>query len=250
MRPMRWATGFSLLEVTIAVFLSALLMSGITSLLGSSVSAYRQQLGQGQLEESSRFAHEFLVSHISQAGYQPEPWQNPGSLEAVTGESMNGGVQPGDQLGLQRRSAHNCFGNENPVKDAQGQAEFHLLQVHFQVNQANNLAMTCRYGPDVSQLTTQLNNFGLVENVESMQVLYAPDRDGDGVADGWVQAGDWPQENRVLAVRIALLFVSSRAFSRAEENTITLLDETITTPADGRLRSASTLTAAIRGRLK
>ncbi len=210
--------GFSLMEVTIAIFLSVVLTSGIASLLGSSVSAYRQQLSQGQLEESSRFARDILASHISQAGYQPRPWQNPAGLEAVT--------------------------------NAQGRPEFYLLQTRFQVNPSNNLAMTCRYGPDASQLTTQLNNFGLVENIAAMQVLYARDSDGDGVVDGWVKAGDWPQEDRILAVKIALLSVSGQAFNHVETETITLLDETITTPADGRLRSVSTLLTAIRGRLK
>lgn len=242
--------GFSLLEVTLAVFLSVILMSGITGLMGSSVSAYRQQLDQGQLEESSRFAHEILASHISQAGFQPTPWLSPAGMEAVTAESVNGGLIPGDQLGLQRWSDRNCFGNENPVLDAAGRPAFHLLKVRFRVNTSNNLAMTCRYGPDAANTTTQLNNFGLVENVESMQVLYARDSDGDGVADGWVKAGDWLQEHQVLAVKVAMLFVSNRAFSRGDAAKVTLLDETITTPADGRLRSVSTLITAIRGRLQ
>jgi len=243
-------TGFSLLEVTLAVFLSVILMSGITGLMGSSVSAYRQQLGQGRLEESSRFAHEILTSHISQAGYQPAPWLNPAGVEAVTAESVNGSLKPGDQLGLQRWSDRNCYGSENPVLDATGRPAFHLLQVRFRVNSSNNLAMTCRYGPDAADMTTQFNNFGLVENVESMQVLYARDSDGDGVADGWVKAGDWSQERQVLAVKVAMLFVSDRVFSRAGAAKVTLLDETITTPADGRLRSVSTLMTAIRGRLQ
>ena len=242
--------GFSLLELLIGMFLTALLVTAVTSLLGNSVSAYRQQLSQGQLEASSRFAREILDSHISQAGFNPRPWQNPAGLAALTSESANRGVQRGDQLGLQRWSDHNCYGNQNPVMDADGKPEFHVLQARFEVTPANNLAMTCRYGPDITQLTTQVNNFGLVENVESMQVLYAQDRDGDGVADGWVRAGDWQQESRVLAVKIALLFASVRAFSRAESEVVTLLDESITTPADGHLRVVSTLTTAIRGRLQ
>jgi type IV pilus assembly protein PilW len=242
--------GFSLLELLIGMFLTALLTAAVTSLLGGSVSAYRQQLSQGQLEASSRFAREILEQHVSQAGFNPQPWQNPAGRVALTSESANHGLRSGDQLGLQRWSDHNCYGNQNPVTDADGLPEFHLLQTRFEVTPANNLAMTCRYGPDITQLTTQVNNFGLVENVESMQVLYAQDRDDDGAADGWVQAGDWQRESRVLAVRIALLFVSERAFSKAEARIVTMLDESITTPADGHLRVVSTLTTAIRGRLK
>lgn len=246
-----WQTrGFSLLELLIGMFLAALLMTAVTSLLGGSVTAYRQQLVQGQLEESSRFAHEILDSHITQAGYDPRPWLNPAGFIALTDESLDRDTQPGDQLGLQRWSDRNCYGNENPVTDAGGDPAFYLLQTRFEVRRPSNLSMTCRYGPDTAQLTTQVNNFGLVENVESMQLLYARDQNGDGISDGWVRAGDWAREDQVMAIRIALLFVSDRAFKRAESEVVNLLDESITTPADGHLRSVGTLTTAIRGRLK
>ena len=104
--------GFSLMEVMIGVFLSTLLVSGIIQLLGGSVSVYRLQLSQGQLEESARYARDVLTSHISQAGYQPEPWQDQPELPALTDEALDGGLQPGDQLGLQRWSMQNCYGNE------------------------------------------------------------------------------------------------------------------------------------------
>ena len=74
--------GFSLMEVMIGVFLSTLLMSGIVQLLGGSVSVYRLQLSQGQLEESGRYANDVLATHITQAGYQPEPWQDQPELPA------------------------------------------------------------------------------------------------------------------------------------------------------------------------
>jgi hypothetical protein len=238
------------MEVMIAVFLSTLLVSGIVQLLSGSMSAYHLQLSQSQLEESGRYARDVLIAHIAQAGYQNEPWQNQPVLPALTDETLDGGLLPGDQLGLQRWSSHNCYGNENPVTDSAGQAEFYLLQTRFNVNAANNLAMTCRYGPDASQLSTQINNFGLVEEVESMQILYAEDRDGDEIADSWVTAQAWLQESHVRAIKIALLLSTRQAFDQAVSKEITLLDETITTPADGHLRRISSLTTAIRGRLR
>lgn len=245
----RTVAGFSLLELLIAMFLSALLLSGVTYLLSSSVFAYRQQLGQGHMDASSRYVHEVLNSHITQAGYHPRPWQETVLSQALSGESLERTLRAGDQLGLQRYSANNCYGNDNPAKDTQGRPAFHLQQVRFHVTPANSLAMTCRYGPGVGQMTTQINNFGLAEQVESMQVLYAEDRSNDGIADGWVHAGDWQQESDVLAVKVALLFVSDRPFNHAKAGTMTLLDETLQTPADGRLRKVTTMTAGIRGRL-
>jgi len=242
--------GFTLMEVMIGVFLSTVLMSGIVGLLSASVSAYRLQLGQSQLEESGRYARDVLISHIAQAGFQPEPWQNPAGLQALTDESTDGGSSLADQLGLQRWSRKNCYGSENPVMDSDGQPAFFLLQTRFKISAANNLAVTCRYGPDTDQLQIQMNNFGLIEDVESMQVLYAEDRDGDEIADGWVRARMWQHESNIRAVKVALLLSTKQAVDRAAGTHVNLLDETINIPADGHLRSVRSLTTAIRGRLK
>lgn len=242
--------GFTLMEVMIGVALSTILMAGIVQLLSGSVSAYRLQLGQSQLEESARYARDVLITHISQAGFQPEPWKNLSGFQAVTGDSLEGGSTAMDQLGLQRWSRNNCYGNENPVTDIDGQPAFYLLQVRFKVNSTNNLAITCRYGPDVAGLKTQMNNFGLVEDVESMQVLYAEDRNGDGIAATWVNAQTWLEESNIRAVKVALLLSTKHAFGQAVSRQVTLLDESITTPADGHLRRIKSLTTAIRGRLR
>ena len=250
MRIFKSHRGFTLVEMMIGVFLSTVLISGIVQLLGGSVSAYRLQLSQSQLEESGRYARDVLVTHISQAGFQPEPWQNPAGFQALTDESLNGASSSSDQLGLQRWSQHNCYGNENSVKDSYGQPAFYLLQTRFTVNKSNNLSITCRYGAEISSLSTQMNNFGLIEDVESMQVLYAEDRDGDEIADGWVTAQSWLKESNIQAVKVALLLSTRQAFDQAAATQITLLDESITPPADGHLRRIKSSTTAIRGRLK
>lgn len=238
------------MEVMIGMFLSTVLISGIVSLLGGSVSAYRLQLSQSQLEESGRYARDVLITHITPAGFQPDPWQDQTVLPALTDESLDSGSFASDQLGLQRWSRYNCFGNENTDLGVDGQPAFYLLQSRFGVNGSNNLAITCRYGPDASQLQTQMNNFGLIEGVESMQVLYAEDRDGDDIADGWVRAQSWLQESNVRAIRVAFLLSTRQAFDQSASTQFTLLDESISTPADGHLRSVKTLTSAIRGRQK
>lgn len=238
------------MEVMIGMFLSTILISGIVALLSGSVSAYRLQLSLSQLEESGRYARDVLITHIAQAGFQSEPWQDQTVHPALTDENRDSGSSAADQLGLQRWSRHNCYGNENPVMDVDGQPAFFLLQTRFSVNSTNNLAITCRYGPDASQLQTQMNNFGLIEDVESMQVLYAEDRNGDDIADGWVRAQAWLQESNIRAIRVALLLSTRQAFDQASSTQINLLDESISTPADGHLRSVKVLTSAIRGRLK
>ncbi|MDX2418890.1 MAG: prepilin-type N-terminal cleavage/methylation domain-containing protein, partial [Xanthomonadales bacterium] len=107
MKMIRVQRGFSLMEVMIGVFLSTLLMSGIIQLMGGSVSAYRLQLNQSQVEESFRYARDVLNTHITQAGFQPKPWQNQSGIKALTDESLNGVSSAADQLGLQRWSRYN-----------------------------------------------------------------------------------------------------------------------------------------------
>jgi len=242
--------GFSLLELMIGVCLSTILLSGVVLLVNASVSAYRLQLALGQLQDSGRYARDVLLSHIRQSGFQPSPWLNPAGFPALTGDSLEGGTTAPDSLGVQRWSRQNCYGNDNSVTDSDGLPAFYLLRTRFSVNATSNLAIRCQYGPDAANLKTQMNNFGLVEDVESMQVLYAEDRDGDEIADTWVKAGAWLQESNVRAVKLALLLSTQQAFDQAAGSDFTLLDQPMTTPADGHLRRVWTVTAAIRGRLR
>jgi prepilin-type N-terminal cleavage/methylation domain-containing protein len=242
--------GFSLIEVMIAVLLSTILMTGIVQLISKSVSAYRLQLSQSHLEESRRYAQDVLTSHISQSGYRPRPWMDEPKYAALTDETLNGVSLRGDQLGLQRWSMRNCYGNENPVIDGDGRPEFHLLQTRFHVSTNKNLSMTCRYGPDGTNLKTQINNYGLIENVESLQFLFAEDRNGDGTADIWVPAQFWRRETEVKAIKVGLLLSTPNSIDQQAQSKFTLLDETLNMPSDGRLRKASSFTIAIRGRLR
>lgn len=246
----RRCEGFSLMEVLIAVFLSTVLTTGIVQLLSGSVSAYRLQLSQSSLEESGHYARDVLLSHISQAGYQAEPWNAQKRLAALTSESLDNVSARGDQLGIQRWSRRDCYGNDNSVTDGKNQPAFYLLRARFSVTATKNLAMRCQYGADASNLKTQVNNFGLVEDVESMQVLYAQDSDADAVADHWVIAQGWQHESDIRAIKVALLLATRQPFDSSGSRQITLLDKTITTAPDGRLRKVVSLTGAIRGRLK
>ena len=240
--------GFTLMEILIGVFLSTLLMTAIVQLLGGSVAAYRLQIELAQLEESGRYARDVLSRHISEAGYHPQPWLLAESFTAVSDEAQNGISAKGDQVGLQQLSQFNCYGNENPVTGVDGRPAFYLRQTRFRVNTQNNLAMTCRYGPDAAALVTQINNFGLVGGVENMQVLYAEDQDDDAIADHWITARSWQHEKTLSALKIALLISTGQPFDTAGSGNLRLLDETIQPPADGHLRHVITLTSAIRSR--
>jgi type II secretory pathway component PulJ len=244
----RGTRGFTLMELLIGVFLSTIMISGVLQLVSASASAYRLQLELSGVEASGRYARDVLARHVSEAGYHPEPWRLEGQMAALSGEALDNVSTKGDQLGLQRFSRQNCYGNDNPDTDDAGRPAFYLLQSRFHVNADNNLAMTCRYGPDASSLVTQVNSFWLVENFENLQVLYAEDQNGDDVADRWVSAASWENERHVKALKIALLLATHQPVGQAAEQTFNLLEEDYRPPADGRIRRVVTSTCAIRGR--
>ena len=127
MKDRKTSVGFTLLELVIGVFVSALLTTGIVQLVTGSVSTYRLQIAQGQLEESSRFALDILHSHVSQAGYRPQPWLGAGDIPALTEENVNSDQDSGDRLGTQRWSQRDCFDIENSATDSNGLPAFYLL---------------------------------------------------------------------------------------------------------------------------
>jgi type IV pilus assembly protein PilW len=90
----------------------------------------------------------------------------------------------------------------------------------------------------------------LVEHVETMQLLYGVDADGDRVVDDYVAAnavGDW---RNVLSVKMALLLRGPTEVHRGELNTTTysFYGTTIDPPDDRRVRQLFTATVGIRNR--
>ena len=120
----------------------------------------------------------------------------------------------------------------------------------LELNTAGNLAHTCRYGANTEHMVTQLQRQGLVENVEAFQVLYAEDLDGDGMADRWIPGGQWRDEKQVLGLQLALLLSSSQAVKEPVSRNYNVLEEVVTTPADGKLRRVFTYVQAFRGRVR
>jgi len=61
--------GFSLVELLIAMALSAILLVGVVSIYANSKQTYNVQEGQSRLQENARFAMDRLSKEISSAGY-------------------------------------------------------------------------------------------------------------------------------------------------------------------------------------
>jgi hypothetical protein len=185
---------------------------------------------------------------VRQAGYRPEPWNSAYPDGALGDANLDGSSAAGDRLELRAWSDRNCFDNRNPDRDADGRPRFYLRESTFDLTADGSLTLTCRYGPALDSLTTQIPRQGVLPGVEAFQVLYGEDADGDGNIDGWLRAGQWADARNVLGVRIGLLLASDDAVAEPLNASFEVLDTALQAPADGRLRRLFDFAAAIRGR--
>jgi prepilin-type N-terminal cleavage/methylation domain-containing protein len=226
--------GFTLVELLVALLICALLTLGLVRLAQAAGTSFQLQQNLAGMLENARFALFMIGREVAQAGYHPEPWQTDGA-QGVLLESIDDVSDHGDRLVLWRWSQQNCFENINPELDAAGQPLFYLRVSRFEISASGQLSLHCRYGPAADRLVTQVNRLGLVENIVSLQVLFAEDSDADRNADRWVKAGAWADERNVMGVRLGLLLTSDRSFPAIAASTVSLLDEPGITLPSGRL---------------
>lgn len=69
MKNLKKLKGFSLIEIMIAIVISAILLLGATGMFISNKRIYREQNAIGRLQENARFAMEMLIKDIRRAGY-------------------------------------------------------------------------------------------------------------------------------------------------------------------------------------
>lgn len=243
-------SGFTLLELLVALLLSTLALAAIVQLVTSAGGATKLQDNQAVLHDRIRYAERLLGRAISEAGYSPRPWDPSLSIPAITAETTDAATPSGDRLVVQAWSDRNCFDNLNPARDATGAALFYLRRNRFDLSGSGQLTRQCSYGPTQDNLVTQIRRQGLVPGVEAFQLLFGLDGDGDGAVERWAWAGGWAAEMQVRAVRAGLLIADPDVVVEAEPGSYTVLDTTARARADGRLREVLDMTRALRSRVK
>jgi len=244
----RRLAGMSLLELMIALTLSALLLLGLVQIASAAALSTRLQRNQAQLQENARLAISVITRFVREAGFSPQPWDPANVLTALpegNADSLAGGS---DRLVVRSRSDLNCFDNRNPDLDAFGQPAFYIREAVFDLNSGHGLTWQCRYGPSETEMVTQIRRQGLVENVESFQVLYGEDSDQDRVIDRWVKAGQWNASEQVMGMQFGLLLASEDKVAEKISRQFEILEAVLETKADGRLRRVFAFAAAVRSR--
>jgi prepilin-type N-terminal cleavage/methylation domain-containing protein len=241
-------SGFTLLELLLAVALASLLTLGLVQIVTASSSAGRLQRNQAQIEDHARFAIAVLSRAIREAGYRPEPWNDAYSRAALSAGNANDVTASGDRLALRAWSDVNCFGVRNPESDDDGHPRFFIRESVFDLTATGSLARLCRYGPSEDQMVTQVQRQGLVPGVESFQLRYGEDADDDGNVDRWVAADHWQDPQRIKGMKLALLLASENAVTEPVRSLHRVLDVVVTSRPDGKLRRVIEFSVALRGR--
>jgi hypothetical protein len=224
------------------------LLGGLLAVVSAAGSASALQRSQATLQDRARYAAATLSRAVREAGFRPEPWNDAYLTRALADTTADDAANDSDRLVLRDWSDRNCFDNLNPERDSDGRARFFLRERAFDLSSADNLMLQCRYGPSESELATQIARQGLVPGVESLQVLFAEDADGDGRVERWTRAAEWNTPDHVLGVKIALLVKGDEPVIEPESRPFSVLDTRVHRGTDGRLRRVFEFAAAIRGR--
>ena len=236
----------SLLELLVATALTAFLVLGLVHFVTAASATTLLQRNQGQIQDRARFAINRIVAAIREAGYRPEPWDETWALEGFTADTLDAVSSGSDRLSVRTWSDRNCFDNRNDATDADGNALFYIRETSFDLNSSKGLTRQCRYGPSLAEMTTQIRRQGMIEGVESFQLLFAIDADADGLAEEWVNAGAWDDPGQIRGVKVGLLLVSENTVVIRQPKEFAVLDTFKHVKADGRLRHVFQFTAAVR----
>jgi hypothetical protein len=233
--------GFVLTELLVAGLIATFLLLGLVQMASATSSGLRLIESLSESQQGGRFAIDQMRDAVMAAGFRPRPWED-ANASGLSTDSSDGGFGGSDVLVVRQLSDRNCYGNPNSVLGADGRAAFYARQSIFERTSVGNLAHTCFYGPDDGTLVRQINRQGMVSGVESFQVLYAEDIDGDSKADRRVRAGRWNDIDKVLGVQVGLLLATVEPVGDSDASPLTVLDESFTQPSDGRLRRVWTTT--------
>ncbi len=207
--------GFSLVELMVAMTIGLGLTLVVAQLFLGSRQIQATQDDLARIQEGARFAVELLAKELRMAGYKS--FDSTGDFDAanpaITG-SNDTGTNLSDQIQVHYFGSSNTAATavDNTVLNCLGNAVGRDERVNdtfliaADATNDNEPTLFCR---SVDTLGVSTDN-ALVPGVESMQILFGMDTDGDKTANAYLKADDaalvWAS---VVAVRISMLLRSS-----------------------------------------
>ena len=257
MKSSQQQTGFSLVELMIAMTLGLLITGAIFSVYNNSRSSQRYSAALARIQENGRTGLHILTTVLRLAGYREDPDSNFSSLfvgnsnfpvnTAIVGsdndnDSTNGIKDGTDWLMVRyqgdstTQQVFDCIGNPLPINDAS--YPNNIFPTLFAVSDNNELF--CDPG-----ITGAGGRKILVGGVENLQIQYGIDTSGDGTADYYIDASQNPDFSFVISIRLSLLLQSQDRVT-SQPQSYTYNNITTSDPGDLRLRAVFDTTLVIR----
>jgi type IV pilus assembly protein PilW len=247
--------GFTLVELMIAMTIGLLLTILIAQVFLSSRRAYATTDDVSRVQENMRYVHDLLSRTAHMASYMSSPSNFQVAFDSWSGTFVGAGntalegvegatTTASDRItfryqGTDDGATFDCLGNTVAANA--------MATNIFSVETVNSVpSLVCR---TVSTAPPTV----IVSDVDNMQILYGEEINGDFNADRYVPASLVSDMDRVVSVRIALLFRTPNQAVRSERDTSTynLIGTTLPAFAGAeatRIRRVLTMTLAIRNR--
>ena len=215
-------SGFTLIEMMVAVGISSFLLLVIMVMFNSTSRSRMLQTSLSGLNESGRFAISVLGRDLRMAGYKDDDWLTGGIDNAIV--VVNGAPEDGgDSITIQYEAAKDC----NYADTVGGMA----------IN---------AYALNMATFALECNGQPVLDDLEQMQIYFGEDTDGDGVANRMMAPDDAALNmDQVVSLRLNLL-VRSGNDQQAMAAQSYFFDDANWEAEDTRLRRQYSITVALR----
>lgn len=292
--------GLTLVELLVSLVLASLITLAATALYSVTLSSHRTVDAGQEIQENGRFALEVIGQAARLAGYQNFTQRdgngndntrrfvvssfptvrgfNNSKITVPTnitndGATNNGGLNQSDTLALRFHGSSSLTDASKPdgsMIDCQGVAQNYplnaddvALSLFWVANDSTGEpSLQCISRGDPTATTLTRNTQPILKGVETFQVMYGLDTNGDSVPRQWVSGQSVTNWQQVVAVRVGLVIRGDVGSSQgqsatATENNLYPLGKEFTgssteaglifaTPNDGRLRRVFNATFKLR----
>lgn len=258
--------GFSVVELMVALAITAFLLIGLVQIFSSVRASYSLQESLARVQENSRFANSFMGRHLRDAGRFPFAEHESTEVDlgftfpSVLGNNLpppidaagtsDGGGTASDAVRANIFTDRDCFDNPNATLTTTGTPATWHKQITFSHDAVDNeLEYSCAYGAPALNVNPPavIVNQPILNNVETLQFQYGEDLNNDASADRYVLANNWAAPGNIVAIRIGLILTSEALGTFPEDaQTIDLIGTTFDPTTERRLRRPVVLNINLR----
>lgn len=217
--------GFSMVELMIAMVLSAFVIMVVVALYQNSRETFTHQEALSRLQENVRIGTTLIERTIRQGNYKQIPSardQNPLLVEAFSFQQLtggDGGSDAGDWLqitynGSSRFPANPADPSDGAIVDCLGQGVPASVAINnrFQITTdgTGRPWLSCARPGSVAPASV-----ALIPDVEALEVLYGVYSDESRTVTNFVPWSSGLEPSRIVAIRIGLLFRSAEPLAPA-----------------------------------